>query len=865
MLRRLWRSLRQVLFLMARRPDLVCGAILLGVLLILAVKFTCSRAKGVVAAARPPVRFFSAEAPVVERLRSVAEVSLIFFYAPWCAHSMAARHEVQTVAKKLAKQVQFVAVNCWWSQGKCRKRNRLFQYPVIHLFYKRFGPIHYRGPFIAAYVESFVLRVLTPLTYLPSRATLKDFLSYHEPGVVGFFQFNSSPQPPGYLTYLSSALQALKRDFRGGTRFGVVTNRQVAEAISIQEDQTVYLHRRFNSSLIFPRQEQNFTSEGICSWVFQHQETVLRWLQPPGTKSTLLERELNKGPALLLFLAHNPLSSEGNPTLKQMADIAVRYHSCDRRERRDWASGRASVGCQSVVQPGSSGADGSTTVCELCLNTSRPGVGTSAATPCSFLSRARGGRASLLLYQSGGVAMLHPAMATGTSPATCSNFRCGYDPFSLYSACCRRRQLEPHGSPPPAANERPEEQGASFVPPPASSSSSTPPSSGPSQEGANITGLRCRTNKTLNFYVLDAALTWPLAVRLGAPSNTSGSRPDTPGSQVGGGEWSFATIIDLKDEVHYVLDRSPTRSLAESLEVFIRNFSAPYSPLQRHLVGQGGVDAGAESGRPSEEQPQKRPLITELTTASFLPSIMEAHKDVLVFYYTQWCGFCTALNHVLIQLARLFQGNGTMTIARINVARNDLSWEFMVDHVPSILLFPRYRKHLSVKFPSDELITLPNLLRFLLKHTGSTHHHPRVQSVTSSTTEGAGPGPGLSVLHAELHLLQDELRALHLARKRLAQQLAQLWQDNHPLISEAQSVALQRESLAEQHRQKSHQLGKAVRRLQELADTSESLLSENALLRALLKALRERTEMEEVEEKEREEMGDVEKAGARNQ
>lgn len=111
-----------------------------------------SRAKNVVAAARPPVRFFSPDAPVVdlylgqldqvrfnhrgmyfflvnigeqnangptvvsklltaafplqvERLRSMAEVSLIFFYAPWCAHSMAARQEVQQVAKKLAKQV----------------------------------------------------------------------------------------------------------------------------------------------------------------------------------------------------------------------------------------------------------------------------------------------------------------------------------------------------------------------------------------------------------------------------------------------------------------------------------------------------------------------------------------------------------------------------------------------------------------------------------------------------------------------------------------------------------------------------------------------------------------------------------------
>lgn len=48
------------------------------------------------------------------------------------------------------------------------------------LLHCRFGPIEYKGPFVAPYVESFILRVITPLTYLPSRATLKDFLSYHE-------------------------------------------------------------------------------------------------------------------------------------------------------------------------------------------------------------------------------------------------------------------------------------------------------------------------------------------------------------------------------------------------------------------------------------------------------------------------------------------------------------------------------------------------------------------------------------------------------------------------------------------------------------------------------------------------------------
>lgn len=70
---------------------------------------------------------------------------------------------------------------------------------------------------------------------------------------------------------------------------------------------------------IFPRREFNFTSDAICSWVFEHRETVLQWLQPPGTKSRLLERELTKGPALLLFLPHNPLGSEPDPVLQQVS------------------------------------------------------------------------------------------------------------------------------------------------------------------------------------------------------------------------------------------------------------------------------------------------------------------------------------------------------------------------------------------------------------------------------------------------------------------------------------------------------------------------------------------------------------------
>ncbi|XP_015249520.1 PREDICTED: thioredoxin domain-containing protein 11 [Cyprinodon variegatus] len=834
MLRRVRQSLRQVLLLMARRPDLLCGAIVLSALLILAVKFTCSRAKDVVAAARPPVRFFSAEAPVVdlylgqldqvERLRSMAEVSLIFFYAPWCAHSMAARQEVQQVAKKLAKQVQFVAVNCWWSQGRCRRQNRFYHYPIIHLFYRRFGPIEYRGPFVAPYIESFTLRVITPLTYLPTRAHLEDFLSYHEPGVVGFFQFNSSPQPPGYITYLSSALQALRRDFHGIVRFGVVTSKNVAETISVGEDETVYLHRKFNSSLTFPRNKRNFTSDAICSWVFEHYQTALRWLHPPGTKSRMLEEELMKGPALLLFMPHNPLQSEPSAVLQQFADIAVRYHSCDRSSSDDHFPSLTSLCCQSVLLP-----ESRTNICEVCLRLSGPSL-PNLSTLCSFPSVSQGNTYGNHIRH----CCLHqlPSPISIKTSEGCSYFVNSYSPFTQFSACCKTVE--------PQLNESKAKEELTSPPAP-----SIAPSLAPQLEDDGITGLQCRTNRTLRFYVLDVGLSWPLAARLGASSYSNSSQHKEASTEGGRNcDGSFVAIVNLKDEVHYVLQRSPAATLTESLEAFIRNFSSPHSHLQRYLVGDVDRKKGGDhAGHLEKEKKSKNLLITELTTSSFMSSVMDQEKDVLLFYYTQWCGFCSVLNHVLIQLARLLQGNGTVTVARVNVARNDLPWEFMVDHVPSILLFPKYRKHLSVKYPEDLPITLPNLLRFILQHSDSLHHPNR----SSSGTQGSRPG---SILQSEFLALQREVQALHHARKRLSQQLAELWRKNRQLKFDMRSVE---QNLEKEMQEKSRQLAEAHRRLQELADTSETLLNENVLLKVLLRALKDRTEPRGEAEAEKEE------------
>lgn len=216
-----------------------------------------------------------------------------------------------------------------------------------------------------------------------------------------------------------------------------------------------------------------------------------------------------------------------------------------------------------MVLPGS-GATPRTGVCELCLSLTRPDS-TGSAARCSFPSRTQGGVLQSYLRR----CCLHqpPApvsrtTATVAASVTCSNFQNSYSPFGLYSACCKNMEPQLNDSP-SRDNKGQNSQGTSPLPTP---SSSIPPSSVPYQEGGGITGLRCRTNKTLRFYVLDVALNWPLAVRLGAPSNRSASHQRQPGSLGdGSGGGPFAAIVNLKDEVHYVLHHSPTATLTESL------------------------------------------------------------------------------------------------------------------------------------------------------------------------------------------------------------------------------------------------------------------------------------------------------------
>ncbi|XP_054992782.1 thioredoxin domain-containing protein 11 [Sorex araneus] len=836
---RLRRGLRGVSLMARRRPELLCGAVALGCALLLALRFTCSRAKDVTAPAKPPVSFFSAGSPVLdlfqgqldyaEHMRRDSEVVLLFFYAPWCGQSITARAEVEQAARQLADQVLFVAINCWWSQGRCRRQKHFFYFPVIYLYHRSFGPIEYKGPMSAVYIEKFARRVMKPLLYIPSQSELLDFLSNYEPGVLGYFEFSGSPQPPGYLTFFTSALHSLKKDHLGTVRFGVITNQHLARLVSLVRSGSVYLHRHFNTSLVFPHELLNFTAENIYQWAQDNRETLVRWLRPHGGKSLLLHNELKKGPALLVFVPFDPLA-ESHPLIDEVTAVALAYNNCHgdqvvdrllRHLRRAPASPwppslgpqppepppAASPCCNTVVLPGWHALAPTHNVCELCVNQTAGGPRPSPLGParCSFVQMA----AALESFHLKGRALEQVAAPR----PECSGFLGSYSPFSYYTACCRTvSRGAPRGPgpsrppPPPLALSPPEEKcgpGPACPVPHIEETRNLVPDS--DAAGSSFTGLGCRTNKTLNMYLLDSNLFWVYAERLGAPGGARGRE--------------FAAIVDLKEESHYVLD--PSQALMKfTLESFIQNFSLLYSPLKRHLMGSASA------------QVPSRHLITEVTTETFWDVVLQT-QDVLLLYYAPWCGFCPSLNHVFIQLARLLPSD-TVTVARIDVSRNDLPWEFMVDRLPTILFFPCHRKDLSVKYPGDLPVTVPNLLRFILQHSAPRGGTPRPGCVRSEAGLQRGH---ISHLERQIGQLRAEISALQRAQGQVEARLASARRDEHRLLRQKRALEEQRGLLRRHGQQLQALVQQKARELQGLARAPEGLLADDAWLKVLVASM----------------------------
>lgn len=141
-------------------------------------------------------------------------------------------------------------------------------------------------------------------------------------------------------------------------------------------------------------------------------------------------------------------------------------------------------------------------------------------------------------------------------------------------------------------------------------------------------------------------------------------------------------------------------------------------------------------------------------------------------------------------------------------------------------------------FPVDLPLSLPNLLKFVLRH--SSPRLPPTLRPDPCPREGLQQGH-LSHLEREIQQLRAEVQALHQAQARLQGRLSEARREEQRLQQESRALRRQHEALQSQQQhlqelydQKTRELQGTAERLRELARASESLLAENRLLQGLL-------------------------------
>ncbi|XP_064886574.1 thioredoxin domain-containing protein 11 isoform X2 [Columba livia] len=149
-----------------------------------------------------------------------------------------------------------------------------------------------------------------------------------------------------------------------------------------------------------------------------------------------------------------------------------------------------------------------------------------------------------------------------------------------------------------------------------------------------------------------------------------------------------------------------------------------------------------------------------------------------------------------------------------------------------------FRKKRSVKFPEDFSINLPNLLKFILHHSGFSSSERCTKNAHTETVLQHGH---ISHLEREIQKLRSEISALPQAQEQLEAQLSEarreqqkLQQQKHALEKQHKTLQLPSEQLQATHDHKNQELLEMAEKLQEVADASENLLKENTLLRFLV-------------------------------
>ena len=709
---------------------------------------------------------------MIERVTE-ADFSFVMYYAPWDAESQAVRQEFEEAARYYHTQIFFAAINCWHPNSECRTQyNKIQSYPVFMLYPSRDSGIQYRGIRTWPYMARFLNAVMNPVIRITHKEQLVELLVNYDAVVVGYFNFTRIDKTPGYKEFYKAAIRALERDPNRELVFAIVTN-----ALSSERDYNVYKFPSanllmWNESLSYP-EDSEWTSENILNWIISSTHQPALWLQPPGVKALTFAPYLKEGPVLILFTPRNPLHSE-NYYYNLMKEVGLEYYNCgdnvlakdiieNLRLKQRTAIARHSEKnklCIKLLKENKDQLNKTTVSISIQRWINESCCANIVINKCSFCKK------NILNNAEKDVSVCK--LASDKLDHVCK----GTDIFKIssmgnlqekYEICCNKGyeavkyekgfQSKSQKYKTFTSNEDDVQSsnnvkqaylksdckkwiaGNKYHPPAFPRDSFDHPN-------INLTESVCKINKTLALIAIDSLYYFYFAESLGM--NILRKKDKTA-----------VVIVDAAHESQYVMHDDFNRY---NLIQFINNYTQGF--LQRTLRSNNSRRflQKFETKINCETKNTRSICITELTTETFLNTVLDLSKDVVVMYYSPYCAFCSAIFYVYLTVAHYLREMDHLLFVRVDGDNNDLPWEYNMNRFPSILFFPAKRKEDSTVYPFSLPITISNLVNFVLANLDEDSH---VEALVNICHSGAGEIPDVCIARTRwlcLDIVQQLLR-----------------------------------------------------------------------------------------------------------
>ncbi|EFN74628.1 Thioredoxin domain-containing protein 11 [Camponotus floridanus] len=707
---------------------------------------------------------------MIERITQ-ADFSFVMYYAPWDAESQALRKEFEIVAQFYHPQIFFAAINCWHPDSECRiQYNKIHGYPVLMLYPSRESGINYRGIRTAPYMINFLDALMNPIIRITHKEQLTELLITNDAVVIGYFNFTRLDKTPGYREFYKAAIRSLERDPNRELAFAIVTS-----ASSSKLHYGVYKFPSanllmWNESLTYPEKNE-WTSDNILNWISSSIHQPSLWLQPPGVKAFTLAPYLHEGPVLFLFTPRNPLHTE-NYIYNLIRELGLQYYNCadnmivkdiiNRLEKkRSTAMIRHFSRSQECAHLLNKTEIYTKQINELITTISiQQWINNSccanvAINKCSLCKTQITNPLEKKIYKVKTFGDVCKDTDVFTSPmikqykGQMYNYNKDYMVMKLqeelnlkrlhtnmkYKTSLLKEENDSRSANTIRRNFLKESckrwlAGNDYYP-------SLFPQDSPRKFNISLKELVCKTNKTLALIAIDSLHYSHFAEHLGIDISKRRNK-------------TTVVILDAALESQYVMHQyfneytlvnfinNYTQGLLERTLRSTTQQSAKIQPIHQINPQHNKMQKLHNEKNHNNADLNSKIHIPELTTKTFLNTILDPSKDVVVMYYSPYCGFCSAISYVYLTVAYYLSNMDHLIFVKIDGDNNDLPWEYSMNRFPSILFFPTKRKEDSTVFPFSVPITVPNLLNFVLANLDGDSH---IEALINICQAGTGEAP----------------------------------------------------------------------------------------------------------------------------